>query len=98
VKIIELGGGGAGALASGAGANGTAGRADGLVDALFAYRAQSPVIDRLLKEAGFTTLNSTRASAYWHGSARQLLGLAARLLLIVLAVSAFRLLDAQQRL
>jgi len=59
VKIIDLGGamgsGGPGAaLANGVG-KGTGGRADGLVDALLAYRAQSPVIDSLLKEAGFTT-------------------------------------------
>jgi flotillin len=50
-KIIDLGGGGGGSVL----ANGTAGRADGLVDTLLAYRAQSPVIDSLLKEAGFTT-------------------------------------------
>ena len=58
-KIIDLGGGGAGAaLANGNGhgvGNGAGGRSDGLVDALLAYRAQSPVIDSLLKEAGFTT-------------------------------------------
>jgi len=56
VKIIDLGGGAGAALANGHGANGTGGgRADSLVDALLAYRAQSPVIDSLLKEAGFVT-------------------------------------------
>jgi flotillin len=50
VRIIDMGGGGiGGALAGGGG-----GKADSLVDALLAYRAQSPVIDSLLKEAGFT--------------------------------------------
>jgi len=67
VRIIDLGGamgsGGPGAALAngnghGAGAgNGAGGRggSDGLVDALLAYRAQSPVIDSLLKEAGFAT-------------------------------------------
>lgn len=50
VKIIDMGGG-----LPGQGLNGAAraGRSDSLVDALLAYRAQSPVIDSLLKEAGF---------------------------------------------
>ena len=51
VRIIDMGGG-LGGLAGGAGGNG--GKADSLVDALLAYRAQSPVIDSLLREAGFT--------------------------------------------
>lgn len=50
VRIIDMGGGLAGI--AGAGGNG-GGKADSLVDALLAYRAQSPVIDSLLKEAGF---------------------------------------------
>jgi flotillin len=52
VRIIDMGGGLAGI--AGAGGNGSSGgKADSLVDALLAYRAQSPVIDSLLKEAGF---------------------------------------------
>ncbi|MDQ7248865.1 flotillin family protein [Dongia sedimenti] len=52
VRIIDMGGGLAGIGApNGAGGGG---KADSLVDALLAYRAQSPVIDSLLKEAGFT--------------------------------------------
>jgi hypothetical protein len=47
-----MGGGLAGI--AGAGGGGGGGKADSLVDALLAYRAQSPVIDSLLKEAGFT--------------------------------------------
>jgi flotillin len=53
VRIIDMGGGGLGGSLAG-GANGGGGKADSLVDALLAYRAQSPVIDSLLKEAGFT--------------------------------------------
>jgi flotillin len=52
VRIIDMGGG-LGGL-SGVGGGGNGGKADSLVDALLAYRAQSPVIDSLLKEAGFT--------------------------------------------
>ena len=51
VRIIDMGGG-LGGIAGGG--NGGGGKADSLVDALLAYRAQSPVIDSLLKEAGFT--------------------------------------------
>jgi flotillin len=57
VRIIDMGGGGIGGALAGNGAFGTGGgggKADSLVDALLAYRAQSPVIDSLLKEAGFT--------------------------------------------
>ncbi len=53
VRIIDMGGG-LGGITGGAGGNGGGGKADSLVDALLAYRAQSPVIDSLLKEAGFT--------------------------------------------
>ncbi|WP_395021833.1 flotillin family protein [Dongia sp.] len=52
VRIIDMGGGLAGITGAGGGGNG-GGKADSLVDALLAYRAQSPVIDSLLKEAGF---------------------------------------------
>ncbi|GAB2179712.1 flotillin family protein [Dongia sp. agr-C8] len=51
VRIIDMGGGLA--AIGGAGGGGNGGKADSLVDALLAYRAQSPVIDSLLKEAGF---------------------------------------------
>jgi len=51
VRIIDMGGGLAGIGAANGGNGG--GKADSLVDALLAYRAQSPVIDSLLKEAGF---------------------------------------------
>ena len=57
VRIIDLGGamggGGLGGIVGGAGGGSGGGKADSLVDALLAYRAQSPVIDSLLKEAGF---------------------------------------------
>jgi flotillin len=54
VRIIDMGGGLAGiAGANGGGSGNGGGKADSLVDALLAYRAQSPVIDSLLKEAGF---------------------------------------------
>lgn len=52
VKIVDLGGGMPGG--SGGGAGGKGGRMDSLVESLLAYRANSPVIDQLLKEAGFT--------------------------------------------
>jgi flotillin len=52
VKIIDLGGGMPGGSGGAAGKNG---RMDSLVEGLLAYRANSPVIDQLLKEAGFTT-------------------------------------------
>lgn len=50
VKIVDLGGG---MPAGSGGAGGRSGRMDSLVDSLLAYRANSPVIDQLLKEAGF---------------------------------------------
>lgn len=50
VKIIDLGGGlPVGGAAGGAGG----GRIDALVESLLAYRANAPVLDRLLAEAGF---------------------------------------------
>ena len=39
-------------------AGGKSGRMDSLVDSLLAYRANSPVIDQLLKEAGFTAVGN----------------------------------------
>lgn len=51
VKIVDLGGGMPGGSG---GAGGKGGRMDSLVESLLAYRANSPVIDQLLKEAGFT--------------------------------------------
>jgi uncharacterized membrane protein YqiK len=55
VKIIDLGGGLSGRAAGGNGiASGPAGGPmDGLLGSLLAYRANAPVIDRLLAEAGF---------------------------------------------
>lgn len=51
VKIVDLGGGMPGGSG---GSGGKGGRMDSLVESLLAYRANSPVIDQLLKEAGFT--------------------------------------------
>ncbi len=56
VKIIDLGGalGRTGAGAAPGGAAGVAGgTSDNLLAMLLAYRAQAPMVDRLLKEAGF---------------------------------------------
>jgi len=55
VKIIDLGGGLSGRAAGGNGiATGPAGGPmDGLLGSLLAYRANAPVIDKLLAEAGF---------------------------------------------
>jgi flotillin len=50
VKIIDMGGGLPGGSLSG---GGKGGRMDMLVDSLLAYRANAPVIDQLLNEAGF---------------------------------------------
>ncbi|HJQ60886.1 MAG TPA: flotillin domain-containing protein [Vineibacter sp.] len=52
VKIIDMGGGLPGGAVNGSGANG-GGNADSLLNALLAYRANAPVIDKLLAEAGF---------------------------------------------
>jgi flotillin len=51
VKIIDMGGGLPRSHGMGGGSAG--GKADSLLDTLLSYRAQSPVIDSLLKEAGF---------------------------------------------
>lgn len=50
VKIIDMGGGLPGGAINGAGKGG---RMDSLVDSLMAYRANAPIIDQLLTEAGF---------------------------------------------
>jgi flotillin len=50
VKIIDMGGGLPGGSING---SGKGGRMDMLVDSLLAYRANAPVIDQLLTEAGF---------------------------------------------
>ena len=50
VKIIDMGGGLPGGSING---GGKGGRMDMLVDSLLAYRANAPVIDQLLTEAGF---------------------------------------------
>lgn len=50
VKIIDMGGGMGRPVAGGVGA---AAPADGLLGSLLAYRAQAPMIDKLLAEAGF---------------------------------------------
>ncbi|QQS10800.1 MAG: flotillin family protein [Rhodospirillales bacterium] len=53
VRIIDMGGGLPGRAAAGGGTGGGS-PSDGLLNALLAYRANSPVIDKLLVEAGFT--------------------------------------------
>jgi flotillin len=59
VKIIDMGGGMPGGAANG---GGTGGRMDTLVESLLAYRANAPVIDQLLTEAGFTNHGNPVAS------------------------------------
>ncbi len=57
VKIIDMGGGlprGANGGDGNGHTNGNGSRMDSLVDSLLAYRANAPVIDQLLTEAGFT--------------------------------------------
>jgi flotillin len=54
IKIIDMGGGMPGQSVSSNGHGGhSGGRIDSLVDQLMAYRANAPVIDELLTEAGF---------------------------------------------
>ncbi|WP_237155503.1 flotillin family protein [Oryzibacter oryziterrae] len=57
VKIIDMGGtafgGGQSGTAGGGGGGGTGSIPDNLLGALLAYRAQAPMIDKLLTEAGF---------------------------------------------
>lgn len=50
VKIIDMGG----ATGRGGSGSGDGGPSNGLLDTLLAYRAQAPMIDKLLAEAGFT--------------------------------------------
>ncbi|MBI1208723.1 MAG: flotillin family protein [Azospirillum sp.] len=59
VKIIDMGQRGGTALGGGAapGAGAPAGGADRFVEALLAYRANAPIVDRLLAEAGFAGNN-----------------------------------------
>lgn len=64
VKIIDMGGGLPGRGGAGAdGGRSAATPSDSLLNALLAYRAQSPVIDKLLGEAGFdvATTNPVRS-------------------------------------
>jgi len=59
VRIIDMGGGLPGNAISG---DGKGGRVDNLLDMLLAYRANSPVIDNLLKEAGFAVVGNPVSS------------------------------------
>src|SRR5580704_10940097 len=59
VKIIDMGGGLPGGSLNG---GGKGGRMDMLVDSLLAYRANAPVIDQLLNEAGFPNHSSPLAT------------------------------------
>ena len=59
VKIIDTGGGLPGGSLNG---GGKGGRMDVLVDSLLAYRANAPVIDQLLNEAGFPNHSSPLAT------------------------------------
>lgn len=61
VRIVDMGGRGplAGATTNGAGGNG--GPADNLLGALLQYRANAPIIDQLLAQAGFTGSNPVEA-------------------------------------
>ena len=52
VKIVDMGGGLPGGAVNGNGGTGN-GRIDSLVSQLMAYRANAPIIDQLLQEAGF---------------------------------------------
>ncbi|MBI2256681.1 MAG: flotillin family protein [Proteobacteria bacterium] len=53
VRIVDMGGGLPGGGIAGDSGNG-GGRIDNLMSQLLAYRANAPVVDQLLKEAGFT--------------------------------------------
>lgn len=67
VKIIDMGGAGFGR--SNDSAPGGTGPTDGLLGALLAYRAQAPMIDRLLAEAGFKGANPVEALVAGVGAA-----------------------------
>jgi flotillin len=57
VRIIDLGS----RLAPGGGASATGGPTDSLLNSLLAYRANAPIIDHLLAEAGFVGANPIEA-------------------------------------
>jgi len=61
VKIIDLGGRGLPG-ANGAAPSGNGGAAESLVNALMAYRLQSPVIDQILREVGLNGSDPIRAA------------------------------------
>jgi flotillin len=61
VKIIDMGGGMPGGAV---GSGGKAGRMDTLVDSLLTYRANAPVIDQLLTEAGFPNNGGTVSTLF----------------------------------
>jgi len=63
VRIVDLGGRGplAASPANGAAGNGGGGPADNLLGALLQYRANAPIIDQLLAQAGFTGSNPVEA-------------------------------------
>jgi flotillin len=73
VRIVDLGGRGplSGAAANGAAGNGGGSAADNLLSALLQYRANAPIIDQLLAQAGFAGGNPVEAvmSAVKPGSA-----------------------------
>ena len=63
VRIIDIGGSGplTGGATNGAAANGGGSAADNLLGALLQYRANAPIIDQLLAQAGFTGGNPVEA-------------------------------------
>ncbi|MGH6928479.1 MAG: flotillin domain-containing protein, partial [Dongiaceae bacterium] len=63
VRIVDLGGRGplSGASANGAAGNGGGSPADNLLGALLQYRANAPIIDQLLAQAGFIGGNPVEA-------------------------------------
>jgi flotillin len=63
VRIVDMGGRGplAGGTTNGAAGNGAGGPADHLLSALLQYRANAPIIDELLAQAGFTGGNPVEA-------------------------------------
>jgi flotillin len=75
VRIVDLGGGLPGGALNGSGGAGN-GRIDNLVGQLMAYRANAPIIDQLLQEAGFgkdhpigALLNGLKAPEAEHAAA-----------------------------
>jgi flotillin len=63
VRIVDLGGRGplAGGATNGAAVNGGGSATDNLLGALLQYRANAPIIDQLLAQAGFTGSNPVEA-------------------------------------